>query len=325
MVSQQSSNLATFMRFFKKNKEPDSWLSFAFVGGGLATAIVRRPAEGKPTVEAVNFYPGAGAGDGLDKIGRDLRADTHRCLAVLGTGEYQIFTVDAPNVPVDELRTAVRWRLKDMLDFPVDDATIDVLDIPPDKHAAVRPSHNLFAVAARNSVIERRQGIFSAAKIDMSVIDIPEMAQRNMSVLVEPGGRGVAMLSFSEDAGLLTVTYNGELYLSRRIDVPLAQQLVDDVQARRASFDKITLEVQRSLDNFERQFHFINLNRLVLAPSAAKGLDEYLSSQLYMSISSMDLADVLDIGAAPELADASVQQRFFVALGAGLRHEETQL
>jgi MSHA biogenesis protein MshI len=313
------------MRFFRKTKEPDSWLSFSFVGDCLATAIVRRPATGKPVVEAVNFYPGGGAGDGLDKIGRDLRADFHRCLTVLGGGDYQIFTVDAPNVPVEELRTAVRWRLKDMLDFHIDDATIDVLDIPVDKQAAARASHSLFAVAARNSVIERRQGVFSAAKIDMSVIDIPEMAQRNISVLVEPDGRGVAMLSFSEDAGLLTVTYGGELYLSRRIDVPLAQLLVENVDVQRASFDKIALEVQRSLDNFERQFHFINLSRLVLAPSAAKGLEEYLSSQLYMSISSIDLADVLDIGAVPELADASVQQRFFVALGAALRHEETRL
>jgi MSHA biogenesis protein MshI len=63
----------------------------------------------------------------------------------------------------------------------------------------------------------------------------------------------------------------------------------------------------------------------VLAPSGVTGLEEYLASNLYTPVSTMDLADVLDLAAAPQLADASNQQRFFVALGAALRHEETVL
>jgi MSHA biogenesis protein MshI len=212
-----------------------------------------------------------------------------------------------------------------MLDFHVDDATIDVLDIPADRSAAQRAAHSMFAVAARNSVIEQRQGLFAAARIGLAVIDIPEMAQRNISAMVEPAGRGVAMLSFGEDGGLLTVTFGGELYLSRRIDVTLAQLLGADQERQLASFDKITLEVQRSLDHFERQFHFITLASLVLAPSGASGLEEYLASHLYTPVSTMNLADVLELDAAPQLADAAGQQRFFVALGASLRHEETAL
>jgi MSHA biogenesis protein MshI len=212
-----------------------------------------------------------------------------------------------------------------MLDFHVDDATIDVLLIPPDKNAAARAAHTMFAVAARNSVIAQRQGLFAGARIGLAVIDIPEMAQRNISAMVEPAGRGVAMLSFGEDGGLLTATFGGELYLSRRIDVTLAQLLDADRGRKTASFDKITLEVQRSLDHFERQFHFITLASLVLAPTGASGLQEYLASHLYTPVSTMDLADVLDLEAAPQLADAAAQQRFFVALGAALRHEETVL
>jgi MSHA biogenesis protein MshI len=313
------------MRFFKKAKKNDSWLSIAFLGDGIAAASIRRWPAARPTVEISNFFPRGAGADTLEKIGRELQANNYRCLTVLGGGEYQMFAVDAPNVPPEELKTAVRWRLKDMLDFHVDDATIDVLDIPVDKTAAVRASHSMFAVAARNSVIEQRQGLFAAARIGLTVIDIPEMAQRNISAMVEPEGRGVAMLSFGEDGGLLTVTSGGELYLSRRIDVTLADVLDADHERKHASFDKITLEVQRSLDHFDRQFHFINLSSLVLAPSGASGLEEYLSSQLYTPVTTMDLADVLDLGQAPELAGAAGQQRFFLALGAALRHEETVL
>jgi MSHA biogenesis protein MshI len=311
------------MRFFKKAKKNDGWLTIAFISDGIAAASVRRVPAGRPAVELCNFYP-RGA-DSLEKIGRDLQASQHHCLTVLGGGEYQMFAVDAPNVPAEELKTAVRWRLKDMLDFHIDDATIDVLDIPADKNAAVRAGHSMFAVAARNSIIEQRQGRFAAARIGLEVIDIPEMAQRNISMMVEPAGRGVAMLSFGEDGGLLTVTFGGELYLSRRIDVTLAQLLDADHDRKHASFDKVTLEVQRSLDHFERQFHFIALTSLVLAPSGASGLEEYLASHLDTPVSTMDLADVLDLDGMPQLADAAGQQRFFVALGASLRHEETVL
>lgn len=313
------------MRFFKKAKKNEGWLTIAFLGDGIAAAIMRRSASAKPAVAMTSFFPGTVSAEALEKAGKELRANDYQCTTVLSGGEYQMLAVDAPNVPPDELKTAVRWRLKDMLDFHVDDATIDVLDIPVDKNAATRANHSMFAVAARNSVIERRQHLFTEARIGLSVIDIPEMAQRNISALVEPEGRGVAMLSFGDDGGLLTVTFGGELYLSRRIDVTLAQLMEPDHDKKHQSFDKITLELQRSLDHFDRQFHFINVSKLVLAPSAASGLEEYLSSNLYTPVEAMDLADVLDLSQVPALAGKAEQQRFFLTLGAALRHEETVL
>lgn len=310
------------MRFFKKARHNEGWLTIAFSGDGIAAASMKRAPSAKPAVALTAFYPGNESA--LEAVGKELQANKYRCSTILAGGEYQMLALEAPNVPPEELKTAVRWRLKDMLDFHVDDATIDVLDIPVDQAATVR-NHSMFVVAARNSVIGQRQNLFAGAKIGLSVIDIPEMAQRNISALVEPEGRGLAMLSFGEDGGLLTVTFRGELYLSRRIEVALAQLRETDVDRKNASFDKITLELQRSLDHFDRQFHFISVSKLVLAPTGASGLDEYLSSNLYTSVETMDLADVFDLDGAPALADPLQQQRFFLALGAALRHEETVL
>jgi MSHA biogenesis protein MshI len=103
--------------------------------------------------------------------------------------------------------------------------------------------------------------------------------------------------------------------------VTLAQLLDADHERRHQSFDKITLELQRSLDNFDRQFSFISVALLMLAPSGAAGLEEYLASHLYTRVETLDLAQVLDLDATPELADPARQQRFFVAIGAALRVE----
>ena len=313
------------MRFFRKAKKREGWLAIVLQRDGLAAVSMQTAPDIRPQVRQAVFYPGKDHAELLEKAGRELHAHAYRAITVLGAGQYQILSVDAPNVAADELKTAVRWRLKDMLDFHVDDATIDVLDLPVDPNAAVRAQHSMFAIAARNSVIEARQKLFTAAKVDLAVIDIPEMAQRNISALVEPPGRGVAMLSFGEEGGLLTVSYRGELYLSRRIDIGLEQLLDADHERRNASFDRVTLELQRSLDNFERQYSFISIARLVLAPSGATGLDAYLSSNLYTPVDTLDLATLFDFERAPELADAAQQQRFLVALGAALRHEEKAL
>ena len=313
------------MRFFRKAKKREGWLALCLQGDGIAAVSMQTAPDIRPQVRQAVFYPGKPGPELLEKLGRELHAHAYHCSTVLSAGEYQILLVDAPNVAADELRTAVRWRLKDMLDFHIDDATIDVLDLPVDGGAAVRAQHSMFAIAARNSLIEARQKLFAAARVELAVIDIPEMAQRNIAAMLEPQGRGLAMLSFGEDGGLLTVSYKGELYLTRRIDIALEQLLDPDHERKHASFDRVTLELQRSLDNFERQYSFVNVARLVLAPSAIAGLEEYLSSNLYMPVDSLDLTTLFDFGRTPDLADKTLQQRFLVPLGAALRHEEAVL
>ncbi|WP_314444713.1 agglutinin biogenesis protein MshI [Massilia timonae] len=305
------------MRLFKRAKKCDGWLSIAIARDGVAVAAIERVANATPMVRLAAFVPGQVGVDTIDKVAREGQAVSRHVVTLLAGGEYQILNVEAPNVPREEMKTAIRWRLKDILDFPALEATIDVLDIPLDANA--RAQQSIFAVAARNTVIQPRQKLFLDAKVDLHAIDIPEMAQRNVSAMLEPEGRGVAMLSFGDDGGLLTVSYRGELYLSRRFDVTLAQLLEPDHERKHQAFDKITLELQRSLDHFERQYSFISVAKLVLGPSAVSGLDEYLSSNLYTPVETLDLATLFDLSRTPALADQAQQQRFFLAIGAALR------
>ena len=57
---------------------------------------------------------------------------------MLDDADYQMQLVEAPSVPREEMRSAVRWKLKDLLDYPVDAATIDVADVPTDRSGAPR-------------------------------------------------------------------------------------------------------------------------------------------------------------------------------------------
>jgi MSHA biogenesis protein MshI len=307
------------MRWFGKAKKKPGWLAFAMAADGLCAASVIRTAA-KPLVLSVAHQVGKDELPLWEKLGKDVHAKLHHCTSLLPHGKYQLLSVEAPNVPEAELKTALRWKLKDMIDFPPIEATVDVLDIPLDPNAPVRV-HNVFAAVARNQTIVGWQNRFAEAAIPLGVIDLPELAQRNLSALAEPEGRGLALLSFNHEGGLLTITYLGELILTRRIDVTLAQLQTTQVDQQTAAFDKITLELQRSLDHFDRQHHYIGLSKLLLAPlpEAGGSLHEYLAANLYTPVERMGLDAVLDLSLVPDLQDEVQQQRYFLVLGAALR------
>lgn len=243
---------------------------------------------------------------------------------LLGSDEYQLVVVEAPNVPAEELKAAIRWRIKDTLSYHVDDATIDVLQIPSGKQGAER-AQSLYVVAASNEVIKKRIALFDDAKLNLDIIDIPEMAQRNIAALFEDAGRGLALLAFDESGGMLTFTGSGELYLARRIEISLGQLQDADESLRRQFFDRLELEVQRSLDYFDRQFNHLAISRMLVAVPRAVGLVEVLQENLDVDVERLDLSQVLDLTEAPELASDEAQVDALYALGAALRQERRAL
>lgn len=292
-----------------------------FTATGVCVAHVSRATDGLPKVGCCRIVEmDSGDERALEKLGKEMHLSRYRRTFILNSGQYQMLMLEAPKVPAAELRTAVRWSIKDMVDFPVAEATLDVLQIPLDQSAGTRAG-SLFVVAARNEIIRRRMAVFENTGLPLAAIDIPELAQRNIATLLEEDGRGLAMLSFSEDGGLLTISQGGELYSSRHIDIPLSQLEQAGSEQRQRLFERITLELQRSFDHFERQFHHVALSRLMLAPLPPEiNLEAYLASNLYMPVASMVLDEVFDFSALAGVGLAVRLQCLYV-LGAALRVE----
>jgi MSHA biogenesis protein MshI len=267
----------------------------------------------------------------LSRLRGDLQLDRYRCTTLLKSGDYQMIQVEAPNVLPSELRTAMRWRLKDMIDFPVDEATVDAVSIPGSEGAPGRPAQ-MIAVAARNQVIAAAVKPFNDADITLEIIDVPEFAQRNIARCVEPEGRGVTMLSLDDRGGLLTFTSGGELYYHRRIDVTLASlrgaaagdrgEGADLRMELEGPNERLLIEVQRSLDHFERQFPRVQVAKLVLAPApGAEALRGYLGGRLELPVELLQLSEVMEFPDIAELNEPARQAQFLPAIGAALRQE----
>ena len=305
---------------FRAARREPGWLAISLRENRLSYVHGRASPDGKPAVTRLGSTELEAKPSAAEKFAKEMGFGRCQCATLLAPVEYQLLLVEAPAVPEAELKSAVRWRVKDLIDYPVDDATMDVLDIPPESDAAAR-GHSVYAVAARNEVVRERMRTFEQARIPLSVIDIPETAQRNLAALHESDGRGVALLYFNDESGLLTITCRGELYFSRRIDIGLPQILGAGPDARAELFGRVVLELQRTFDHFDRQFRYVQVAKLLVGPEPEEtGLYGHLKGNLDLPVERLDLLECLSFGrdATP---DTAAQWQLFHLIGASLRQE----
>jgi MSHA biogenesis protein MshI len=301
-----------------RKKELPGWFASTLDGELLDFAHAERASSGRWAITTYGSTPIGPAQRDLPKIAQDLGMQRYRCSTMLRPGEYQLLLIDGLNVPKAELKSALRWRVKDMIDYRIEEATIDLLDIPPLDGAADRP-HPVFAVSARNELIKSRIEFFEAGRIPLSVIDIEETAQRNLAALYEKENRAVALAYFGYEAGLLTINVRGELYLARRLEVPLREIAADSTEIAEGAHERVALEIQRTLDHFDRQFRQVGVGKLLVAPTPQPtGLADFLRERFELPLEIADLRNALAFpGGAP---DDETHWRLYHHFGAALRH-----
>lgn len=309
--------------FARATREP-GWLAVSLRPTELSFVHGQYAPGGASVIDRCGTRALDGDLQGVDRLAKELGFERYQCSTLLSPGEYQLLLVEAPNVPRAELKTAIRWRIKDLLDYHVDDATVDVLEVPRNPAGGER-GQSMYAVAARNNLIKACIGRFDAAHIPLTVIDIEETAQRNVAALFERDDLGLAMLHLGEDQGLLTINFRQELVLARRIDAGIRPLLAQDGPAREEHLQRILLELQRTFDHFDRQFAYVPVSKLMLAPDPGdSGLLEYLAANLDMPVERARLSGALSFGARAEL-EPEEEWRLFHLIGASLRHEAKAL
>lgn len=309
---------------FGTNKHNGGRLAIGLGAHGVYLAEVKFTAAMPHVVRCAYFETGAISVAAMEKWRHDAHLGGAHCTTLLAAGEYQILLVEAPNVPTEELKTAVRWKIKDSLNYHIDDATVDVLQIPASKTGPER-ALSMYAVAAANTTIQKHIKLFEQAGIEMDVIDIPEMAQRNIAALFEQENRALVMLAFDDSGGLLTFTSGGELYLSRRIEISAGQLQDANENLREQYRDRVELELQRSMDYFDRQFNHLSVSSILVSAPEGTGLVEFLTERVGSKVDKLNLSQVLDISAVPALADSEFAAYALPALGASLRRERRAL
>ena len=318
---------------FKKTSAGKGRIGLAFGANQIAVAVLRRDGT-TPVLERCEILPVDSAA-GADAAAIAVRAaglPRMPVSTVLAPDEYQLALVEAPEVPPAELRAAMRWRLRDTIDFRVEEAVIDVFDVPEQN----RGGHGrmMYAVAARRNAVGRHAGAL-AGMPNFDVIDVPELCLRNLAALLPAAAAGVALLHLGDARASIVLVRGRTFYLARQMDLAIGKTNGtaraapagaggSHAEGERIDVGAVVLELQRSLDYYERHFDQPPITRIALSPAGTRTADlaQELQRDTGFEVMTLDLNTLLSCSAPIE---PESQTACLLAVGAALREEHRSL
>jgi len=305
------------LRLFKKNTYNQDCIGVQFNDNGLAIVLVQAFQAEQPRVNHCEWLAEPDADRQESVLARSVEQAglKHRpCNLVLASQDYNLLLVEAPKVAPEELREALRWRVRDLIDFPVEEAVLDAFLLPEDRTRGAK--RMAYVAVARRELIARRVAQIQAAQLRLEAIDIPELALRNLILRCCDTERGVALVKLMEGGGSLHIVRGEDLHLARRFNLPYKAGLLDDLPA-----EALILELQRSLDYFERQMRQAPPGQLVMAGEnvSADKLTPEIQEGLPASASLFDPTRALSF---TDQASEPLLPLCYEALGAALRQPE---
>jgi len=311
--------------WLRKRQNSKDHLAVSWSGQTLAYVLARSGSGQSYKVLKFGVESQGAEAGGLENMVRRLKAlglEGFHASAMLHPEQYQLLRIRTPPVAPEELRGAARYQILKMLDTPVDDVTIDVMRVGDGRSRGVgHPAGHLYVVAAKRAAIRSLLELSDAMRWTVSVIDIQETAQRNLqNALVAGEGPGrldrahAALMLLDPYFALLTVCVNGELFYTRRFNLPTgflagawnevgansqptlpplafdpeSDALDGNDEDERAS--RFLLEVQRSLDLWDRIWTGLPLAGISMYAGARSAeLSGWLTRQLGQSVQPMDV------------------------------------
>jgi MSHA biogenesis protein MshI len=213
-----------------------------------------------------------------------------RATLVLPLDQYQVFQLERPEgVDESELGDALKWKLKDFLDFSPSEAVSDVFPFPEDASRGRGDLVNV--VAARKSLVRELVDLVNACGLELASIDIAELALSHLVARLDPSNRGAALVHMRGRYGQMVVGKGKTLYLSRRLDVSVDD--LHDASQQENAVQSLALEMQRSLDYYESQLGQMPPAKIrFVTQDTALPLSSMLGSYLASGVEALDWSEL---------------------------------
>lgn len=261
----------------------------------------------------------------VTQLVRQCGVEKCRFVGMLGHGAYTLFPADAPQVPRAEWAQNMRWKVGDRIDFPMEQAVVELFDLPG--RNVGEESGKIYVVVAHQNVVQREVDLFLQAGLNLLSIDIPELALGRLTDGLQKEDQGVALLHFEAFSAMLIVRRYHRLYLARTIEVDLQKLLRSCTRKREPGtmalaedsiLDDLLAVLYRTFEFYESNFIQPSLDILYIVPflspfedvSQAGGADQYLillsqfSLHMEMSVRSLPLETMIQI--TPDIQPSDV-------------------
>jgi len=334
-AGQDPDRSSAFLNLFKKNSATNRFVGLGLGIDGVGIAQVSWT-NGQYILEDVDFAYGRRMDEleqALHKWVNQYDLKNLRTNLVLAADEAILMLTEAPNVDESELQQALRWKLKDRPEISASDSVIDCFSIPGQGERGRQEM--AYVVSANEELLKKYVRLIERSQLNLNCIDIKALALRNVAHLLPEDKYGIAFLHLDQDSGLLSISREGNLFFARELEVGYREigQANNNVSGDeklkmstviQESIENIVLEVQRSLDYYQRYFGQAPIQTLVIAPLPVEFPEviEYIANELGVSVYELDLHDILNVNNIK--LERGLQSKYLPAIGAALRFADTE-
>jgi MSHA biogenesis protein MshI len=299
-------------------QQPKKQVGLYLATDGIAVAEVTCAGDTPPTLKSCEFISASDSAEQLKQLSKHIKKYDLKntpCVVVLDDTQYNLFQMPHPPVEEAELASALRWSIRDLISYPVEQAVVDVFHVPVQQHREAK----IYVVVTPKEEIQKTVSFIRKTGLSLSTIDIEELSLGNLIEQMQGQARGVAVIHFGQQQGSINLYSESALYLSRKIDIGLMSLESEQPQAAiEQMYESIILELQRSLDFYESEYARTPIGKLVVAPRhpILQGFCDYVSQQTGLTTELMNLSQIYSD--STELNDEN-QARCLLAIAAASR------
>jgi MSHA biogenesis protein MshI len=186
---------------------------------------------------------------------------------LLSERDYQIFLIEQPQVPEDERREAIRWRVAEYIDFAIEEAVVDFIQLPQKPNSENAPM--LYVIVTKKRNIEQAIAWVSATGLKVKSVDICQSALRQIALHLENAEEGQALLHLENDKSHLILFKEKTLFMMRDLDIGLkmlSSISKNDKSEHLPIYQDLSVEIQRSFDYCASNLQNASVSRLLITP-----------------------------------------------------------
>ena len=218
------------------------------------------------------------------------------CSLVLSVGSYQVLLVEAPPVPEAELAAALRWKVKDLLQLPLESALIDGFLLPDDAYRGRQKM--AYTVAAEKAPLQLLIDRLGKVGVSVDHVLIPEILAAQLINRALHAEQTDIVLVIGRSKSFLNIFSGGSIYLTRSITVSeqtLATNNDDELSVQ--VFEDFLLELQRSRDYFESQIGKGVVGRVLVLPTQnnLEPICDAIRERLSLTVEIVALDSIIDV------------------------------
>lgn len=228
---------------------------------------------------------------------------------VLSESYYQLLMTDQLAVPEEEMASALRWKMKGLLEIPTNDAALETFVVPA--HGMGEKRKKVFVVATEKAFLSKCIHAFEKAFVPLSFIGIELFSLRNMTIFNAPAKQTQLLISLSNSQCLLTILHDKNVYLVRK---PKIDPIMLDNSFDEQLFEQILLEIHRSTDYCLSELKLPAPKEVVLSPAfLMQGpLVDFLNKNLEQTLRILDLNEMIK---SDKVIPLKFQQALFLNIG----------